>query len=70
MQDKTASKRLVLPREARSRIPCGNTKLYGLINEGRIIAYKHGRRTMIDLDSIEAYHASLPRIVPKTKVNV
>jgi Helix-turn-helix domain len=40
------------------------TKAYQLINEGKIIAYKMGHQTMIDADSIEAYHKSLPRIEP------
>lgn len=40
------------------------TKCYRLIGEGRIIAFKEGGRTLIDGDSITAYHASLPRIRP------
>jgi hypothetical protein len=38
------------------------------INEGKIIAYKRGRRTMIDLDSIDAFNASLLRIASKEAV--
>jgi hypothetical protein len=40
------------------------TKAYELINEGKIDAYKMGHQTMVDADSIERYHASLPRIEP------
>jgi hypothetical protein len=40
------------------------TKAYKLINDGKIIAYKMGHQTMVDADSIDAYHASLPRIEP------
>jgi hypothetical protein len=40
------------------------TKAYELINNGTLIAYKMGHRTMVDADSIERYHASLPRIEP------
>jgi hypothetical protein len=40
------------------------TKAYELINAGTIIAYKMGHQTMVDADSIDAYHASLPRITP------
>lgn len=44
----------------------GRTKAYELINEGKIIAYKMGHQTMVDADSIDTYHASLPRIEPGT----
>ena len=40
------------------------TKAYELIKEGKIEAYKMGHQTMVDADSIERYHASLPRIEP------
>ena len=42
----------------------GRTKAYRLINEGKIIAYKMEGQTMVDADSIDAYHMSLPRIEP------
>ena len=38
---------------------------YRLINDGTLLAYKMGRCTVIDADSIDAYHASLARIEPK-----
>lgn len=41
------------------------TKGHDLINKGLIVAYKQGSRTMLDLDSVDAYHASLPRVEPK-----
>ena len=40
----------------------GRTKAYKLINEGKIIAYKMEGQTMVDADSIDAYHMTLPRI--------
>ena len=40
----------------------GNTKAYELIAQQRIRAYKMGGKTLIDLDSIDEYHASLPRV--------
>jgi excisionase family DNA binding protein len=40
----------------------GKTKAYELIGQERIRAYKMGGKTMIDLDSVDEYHASLPRI--------
>jgi excisionase family DNA binding protein len=40
----------------------GKTKAYELIAQEQIRAYKMGGKTMIDLDSVDEYHASLPRI--------
>lgn len=40
----------------------GKTKAYELIAHDRIRAYKMGGKTMIDLDSVDEYHHSLPRI--------
>jgi excisionase family DNA binding protein len=40
----------------------GKTKAYELIARERIRAYKMGGKTMIDLDSVDEYHASLPRV--------
>jgi excisionase family DNA binding protein len=40
----------------------GKTKAYELIAQARIRAYKMGGKTLIDLDSIDEYHASLPRV--------
>ena len=40
----------------------GKTKAYELIAQERIKAYKLGGKTMIDLDSVDEFHASLPRV--------
>jgi excisionase family DNA binding protein len=45
----------------------GKTKAYELISHDRIRAYKMGGKTMIDLDSVDEYHASLPRV--ETRAN-
>jgi hypothetical protein len=37
-------------------------RLYELIREGKVIAYKDGRRTLVDADSLAAFQASLPRL--------
>ena len=42
----------------------GRTKAYQLIDQGKIVAYKMDGRTMVDADSIDAYHMTLPRIEP------
>lgn len=59
-------KRNLIPmKKALEKLGCGRTKAYELINAGKIIAYKENeRRTLVDLESIEAYHASLPRLEP------
>jgi excisionase family DNA binding protein len=38
----------------------GRTLAYRLIADGKIKAYKMGHKTMIDLNTVDAYHASLP----------
>jgi excisionase family DNA binding protein len=40
----------------------GKTKAYELIADESIRAYKMGGKTLIDLDSVDQYHASLPRV--------
>jgi hypothetical protein len=40
----------------------GKTKAYELTAHERIRAYKMEGKTMIDLDSVDEYHASLPRV--------
>jgi excisionase family DNA binding protein len=40
----------------------GRTKAYELIAHERIRAYKMGGKAMIDLDSVDEYRASLPRV--------
>jgi hypothetical protein len=40
----------------------GRTKAYELIAHEKIRAYKMGGKTMIDLNSVDEYHASLPRL--------
>ena len=41
----------------------GVTKAYQLLAAGKIVAYKDGRKTLVDLDSIDRYHRSLPRLI-------
>lgn len=61
------------PRQRRRLVPFkdglayggfGRTKAYELIAEGKIMAVKMGSRTLIDLDTVDAYHKSLPMIEP------
>jgi hypothetical protein len=57
--------RLGTPREACLYGHFGHTKLYDYINAGQVDAYKRGRRTMIDLNSIDRLHAAMPKIAPR-----
>ncbi len=57
--------RLVSVKEACRYGRFSHTTLYRLINAGKINAYKEGSRTKVDLDSVDAYKRSLPRIMPR-----
>ena len=46
-------RRLATVKEACAYAKMGHTKLYEKINAKAIIAYKRGRKTLIDLDSID-----------------
>lgn len=50
-------------KAACEKIGCGRSKLYDLIAEEKIVAYKDGRMTKVDDDSIDAYLTSRPRLV-------
>ena len=65
MSDDEKQKRNLIPMKA-ALVKGGfkRTKAYELIDAGKIDAYKMGHQTMIDANSIDAYHASLPRIPP------
>ncbi len=48
--------------EAASMIGRGETFIWGAIAEGKIEAVKSGKRTLVVVDSLRAYAASLPRV--------
>ncbi|QHO78061.1 hypothetical protein ACH79_41300 [Bradyrhizobium sp. CCBAU 051011] len=65
--DEPRQKRNLIPlKKALERGGFGRTKAYELIRKGKIIAYKMEGQTMVDADSIDAYHMTLPRIQPRT----
>jgi hypothetical protein len=65
MMDQHHEKRNLTPlKRALEKGGFGQTNAYELICEGKIIAYKMEGRTMVDLNSIEAYHLTLLRIEP------
>ncbi|MCP1912352.1 hypothetical protein J2R96_004832 [Bradyrhizobium elkanii] len=45
------------------------TKAYELIAHDRIRAYKMGGKAMIDLDSVDEYHASMPEDRNESKLS-
>jgi hypothetical protein len=55
--------RLVPVKEALRYGKFGLTKLYHLISDSKVTAYKDGHTTLVDLNSIDAYQQSLPRLV-------
>jgi hypothetical protein len=57
--------RLATVREACQYGRFSHTKCYDYINEGKIDAYKRDRQTLVDLDSIDRFNATLERIRPK-----
>jgi excisionase family DNA binding protein len=60
----SVKRNLITMKAACERGGFKRTKAYELIADDKIIAYKMGHQTMIDADSIDDYHASLPRIQP------
>jgi len=43
----------------------GKSRAYELIEAGKIKAYKDGRKTLVDLNTIDEYHKSLPALPAK-----
>ncbi|WP_166308511.1 hypothetical protein [Bradyrhizobium sp. 2S1] len=67
MMDEPRHKRNLIPlKKALERGGFGRTKAYELIKRGKIVAYKMEGQTMVDANSIDAYHMTLPRIEPRT----
>ena len=54
--------RMVTVKEAMEYGGFRRTRFYQLVAAGRIEAIKDGRRTMVDLSSIDSYLDSLPRV--------
>jgi len=60
------SKFLYRTSEAKAAIGCGTTRLYELINDGTLDARRLGNRTYITAESLEAFVASLTRVLTPT----
>ncbi|WP_338688292.1 helix-turn-helix domain-containing protein [Bradyrhizobium sp. 26S5] len=57
--------RLLKPRQVMAMISVGNTKLYDLINQGRLDVLKDGASTYITPESVDRYISSLQPRQPK-----
>lgn len=55
------SQRFVSIAEFRAISGLGRTRTYELLAQERLVAVKCGRRTLITVDSVDAYLNSLPR---------
>lgn len=66
--DDNKRRRLVVFKDGCRYGKFGRTKAYELIAQQRIRAYKMGGKTLIDLDSIDEYHASLPLVESRAMV--
>jgi excisionase family DNA binding protein len=55
-------RRLVSVREAFAYLKVGRSKGFQLIHNGSISAVRFGNRFLVDLDSINAFIASLPSV--------
>jgi hypothetical protein len=56
------------PKKAAARIGIGRTKLLELIADKRIVARKLDGRIRVDVASLDAFHASLPKVGTATDV--
>jgi excisionase family DNA binding protein len=56
------TRRLVSVREAFAYLKVGRSKGFQLIHDGSLTAVKFGNRFLVDLDSIDAFIASLPSV--------
>lgn len=61
----TTARRLASPKEACAYAKICRTKLYQLVGDGRIRAFKLDRKTMVDLNSVDELLSTLPRVEPK-----
>jgi hypothetical protein len=59
--------RLVTFKEAMRYGRWGKDKLYELIKTEKVLAFKDGHAVLVDLNSIDAYQRSLPRVIPRTR---
>ncbi len=59
------TERQLTVKEFCRRYGIGVTTAYKLLGEGAIMAVRYGHRTLIDVESAEAWRKSLPAFLPK-----
>jgi len=52
----------VPPREAARVLALSKRTVSRLIRSRKLVARKHGKRTLVDVESIKAFYATLPQI--------
>ncbi len=52
----------VSPREAAALLAISKRTVSHLIRSRKLVAHKHGKRTLVDVESIKAFYATLPQI--------
>jgi excisionase family DNA binding protein len=57
-------RRLATVKEACAYGKIGETQLYAYLHDGTIKAYKRRTSTLVDLNTIDTFYASLPPFVP------
>lgn len=58
-----AARRLAHLKDALVYGRISKSKFYRLIEAGELEAFKDGKLTFVDLNSIDRYHAALPKLV-------
>jgi hypothetical protein len=58
-------RRLATVKEACAHGKIGETELYDYLHDGTIKAYKRRTSTLVDLNTIDTFYASLPPFVPR-----
>jgi excisionase family DNA binding protein len=56
-------RRLVEVKEAVRYGRTSKSRIYQLLRQKKIVGYKDGNRTLIDLNSFDEYHNSLPQVL-------
>lgn len=57
------------PDHAATFLSLSRRALSNLIADGAVVAKKHGVRTLVDVASLKAYYAALPKAIPGSIVN-
>jgi excisionase family DNA binding protein len=67
LERRPGTARLVGVKEAMRYGRWSRKKIYRLIADETIAAYKDGRTTLVDLDTVDDYQKTLPRFAPRKR---